>query len=948
MNYGNSSEYENAAIELLSCGKPQQALDLFDEGLRKYPSDPDLLLGRGMALNDLKRPAEARAAFLAVIKIAPQLTDALQGLAEAELTLGNLSAGVEVARSACDNPEETSAEFVHSIALLLYRHRQFLDAEHCYRRAIGIDRTHGHSWIGLASCLHHQGKRDEAILILKEAVIDRLPGFWEAYSYLGCMLYDAGRAAEADALLKKIPLDELRDPEAAARLRAALNAGKFPERARVLREIERRARVEKSKEKVAALPHSETGTFVIGPVRGDYDRLMEFLNHLHVVDEAGKWCGEDVRLVFIGPFIGKGRGKLKTLRYLEKLQKQATRKSGKETIVLVASPGEPLKGNGFAHCVNDEWIITVPGLSSAAISKALSVVRGQYAGSGPMRPPVIRAVCRELENSAGYLDGKPERKLDRSSLFHGQICAAEGEPLARAEREGKNLIRLDSGFNYGIRLVCLRFHEGAWKAIELPMAQKRFQALESHFSESFGLELPAALKNDPQTEPLHPESDEWLAYSWSAKSEKVPLPVFPDNFEKTPKGTWMLGFWGYGANSYAFYFVRKDNKREIFLRLGYGGAYGDAKQDGLEVKETLQRYMAFEEWAAVNLERWSISSNMGSWQGWIERKGSGTREDLSVGYVKDLRFPNEPEILDRGSSESAPSSGVVKEPARSGKGMKDTREELVSSKQDIIAIGDLHGSLEALIEIVRYAGLLETQWESGWAGGNTIVVQTGDVIDRGPSSLEVYESLGRLQEKAAAKGGEVIRLIGNHELYILQGMYRATNLKDPEAFRVRLEDDLFSGKVQGVCAAQGFLFTHAGVRSKIMETLLEGWKAGESGDLSAFIARAINIVLMKAVESGDWSHPIFHVGVSRGGSHSVGGVFWADCSEMFGSAGAGRIKQVFGHTPGKKIAINSSERLADIDAGMVFGGPAQYLRIRNGKMLPMKVVKGEFERPDAH
>jgi len=52
MNYGNSSEYEGTAIQLLFGGKTQEALELFEAGLRKFPNDPGLCLGRGMALND--------------------------------------------------------------------------------------------------------------------------------------------------------------------------------------------------------------------------------------------------------------------------------------------------------------------------------------------------------------------------------------------------------------------------------------------------------------------------------------------------------------------------------------------------------------------------------------------------------------------------------------------------------------------------------------------------------------------------------------------------------------------------------------------------------------------------------------------------------------------------------------------------------------------------------
>jgi len=294
MTYDSSDGYESAAIEILFSGKPQEALQLFEEGLRRFPDDPDLLLGCGMALNDLQRHAEAREIFARIVAEKPNLTDALQGLAEAELALGDLKAGAEAARRACDHPGENNIEFVHSLALLLYRNKLFTDAEHCYRRAVEIDRAHGHSWLGLASSLHQQERRDEAIQLLKEAVEDRLPGFWEAYSYLGCMLCDAGRVDEAVNLLEKIPLDELRDPAAVRRLRSHLDAEKHPERAKVLEVIEERARAalakDQPKSKKKAKPISSEpwqGTFVIGPIRGDDEGLLKILKYLNLVDERG-------------------------------------------------------------------------------------------------------------------------------------------------------------------------------------------------------------------------------------------------------------------------------------------------------------------------------------------------------------------------------------------------------------------------------------------------------------------------------------------------------------------------------------------------------------------------------------------------------------------------------------------------------------------------------------
>lgn len=80
----------------------------------------------------------------------------------------------------------------------------------------------------------------------------------------------------------------------------------------------------------------------------------------------------------------------------------------------------------------------------------------------------------------------------------------------------------------------------------------------------------------------------------------------------------------------------------------------------------------------------------------------------------------------------------------------------------VVAIGDLHGDLAATRRALRLAGAIDG--EDRWIGGALVVVQTGDVIDRGDEDKEVLELLDRLRGEASAAGGELILLWGNHEL----------------------------------------------------------------------------------------------------------------------------------------------------------------------------------------
>ncbi len=49
-------------------------------------------------------------------------------------------------------------------------------------------------------------------------------------------------------------------------------------------------------------------------------------------------------------------------------------------------------------------------------------------------------------------------------------------------------------------------------------------------------------------------------------------------------------------------------------------------------------------------------------------------------------------------------------------------------------------------------------------GGRLVVVQTGDEIDRGDDDREILDHVEKWERQAAAEGGELVALLGNHEI----------------------------------------------------------------------------------------------------------------------------------------------------------------------------------------
>jgi calcineurin-like phosphoesterase family protein len=88
----------------------------------------------------------------------------------------------------------------------------------------------------------------------------------------------------------------------------------------------------------------------------------------------------------------------------------------------------------------------------------------------------------------------------------------------------------------------------------------------------------------------------------------------------------------------------------------------------------------------------------------------------------------------------------------------------------IVAVGDVHGAGDAFVSILQKAGVIDAQ--KRWIGGTTILVQTGDLLDRGQDVRQILDLMMALETQANAAGGRVQALMGNHEVMNLIGETR--------------------------------------------------------------------------------------------------------------------------------------------------------------------------------
>ncbi|MFN2301449.1 MAG: metallophosphoesterase [Gammaproteobacteria bacterium] len=267
----------------------------------------------------------------------------------------------------------------------------------------------------------------------------------------------------------------------------------------------------------------------------------------------------------------------------------------------------------------------------------------------------------------------------------------------------------------------------------------------------------------------------------------------------------------------------------------------------------------------------------------------------------------------------------------------------------VVAFGDVHGAYDELVALLRGVGVLDS--DGRWQGGRTHLVSTGDLIHRGDNDRQVLELLMRLEREAAAAGGAVHVLLGNHEVmtlsgdlrYVSEGSYASFGGRDARRAAFAPDGDFGSWLLQKPFAVvvKDTLFTHGGV-----SRLLEGLSLDEMNEQArADLVRVVSALhaLHAAGESGGDGFGAVRASADptvqaalRGLPYHPGGMLWYRGSSLChpyteGRVAAAVLEQVgarrvaVGHTvtPGRSITSRLDGRVYRMDTGMntrAYGG----------------------------
>jgi len=116
------------------------------------------------------------------------------------------------------------------------------------------------------------------------------------------------------------------------------------------------------------------------------------------------------------------------------------------------------------------------------------------------------------------------------------------------------------------------------------------------------------------------------------------------------------------------------------------------------------------------------------------------------------------------------------------------------SVRRVVAVGDVHGDKDAFVAVLKMAGLIGEREQ--WTGGEAHLLQIGDIPARGPQTRQAFDLLMRLEKEAAAAGGLVHALIGNHDAGVIYGDIRSILPEEFGEFRVQGSEERLAKAVE--------------------------------------------------------------------------------------------------------------------------------------------------------
>ena len=202
-----ADEFDAEAQRLYDEGEYGAALDLLGEGLVLHPDSVDLRLTLAYTHLATREYAWARAAFEQTLSLEPDHEEALVGLGDALLKLGDRPGAFLAFHRVRELGFGDDPDLMLAVGRSLYR-------EEMYERAVRYYRRAGERAAALAElgyCLSQLGREDEAADHVARA-LELDPDQHEARAFLGNLRYEDGDYDGALEAFSRVPAAEMWDP----------------------------------------------------------------------------------------------------------------------------------------------------------------------------------------------------------------------------------------------------------------------------------------------------------------------------------------------------------------------------------------------------------------------------------------------------------------------------------------------------------------------------------------------------------------------------------------------------------------------------------------------------------------------------------------------------------------------------------------------------------------
>lgn len=244
------------------------------------------------------------------------------------------------------------------------------------------------------------------------------------------------------------------------------------------------------------------------------------------------------------------------------------------------------------------------------------------------------------------------------------------------------------------------------------------------------------------------------------------------------------------------------------------------------------------------------------------------------------------------------------------------------------ALGDTHGDYDRLVKLLVAGKLIADAPASPervmWSGGRSILVVTGDMIDKWDHSLDVIALMRALILSAASQGGRVVISTGNHEAEFLEDPTSDKTQefqKELKAAGIKPKDVADGTDSEGIgkfllclpfaSRVNGWFFAHAGsTKGRTLEQLIRDLQTGVDEDGYGAKVLLGNKGLLEARMKPPWWE--------KDGDEPIESI-----ARLLGYADALGVKHiVFGHQPGTYTFNDGSTRkkgtMFDNFNGLVF------------------------------